>query len=133
MGISLELVITPDNSEKLKNFMCSICIELVENPVMIKLCEHIFCQECLNSWSANNNCCPDCRIAYTETDVGKSRFLDNLISEFVMLQCYNENCPETFSPLLFKSHLENCDFREFICRFCSEKLIFAKSKSHLVS
>ena len=128
MGIAEELVIKPDD---VKHFMCSICRDMVDNHVMIKLCDHIFCKECLDFWSVDNKCCPECRIKFTENDLGKSRLFDNLISDFVM-KCSNENCEKIFSPKEFRSHLTTCDFGEFFCEFCFEKMVLGDSSLHLV-
>ena len=39
---------------------CSICMELITNPIMIE-CTHIFCGGCLLKWLKNNRNCPYCR------------------------------------------------------------------------
>ena len=46
---------------------CSICMELIRNPIMIE-CTHIFCGECLIKWLKNNNSCPYCRSNINGTD-----------------------------------------------------------------
>ena len=59
-----------NQEEKIKNLTerisyissktCSICMELMTNPIMIE-CTHIFCGGCLIKWLKNNNSCPYCR------------------------------------------------------------------------
>ena len=39
---------------------CSICMDLITNPIMIE-CTHIFCGGCLLKWLKNNRNCPYCR------------------------------------------------------------------------
>ena len=46
---------------------CSICMELIKNPIMIE-CTHIFCGGCLIKWLKNNNSCPNCRTNINGTD-----------------------------------------------------------------
>jgi superfamily II DNA or RNA helicase len=46
---------------------CSICMELIRNPIMIE-CTHIFCGGCLIKWLKNNNSCPYCRSNINGTD-----------------------------------------------------------------
>ena len=46
---------------------CSICMELIRNPIMIE-CTHIFCGGCLIKWLKNNNSCPCCRSNINGTD-----------------------------------------------------------------
>ena len=46
MGIEMYLI-TGEYGRR--HCACSICKELVENPVMIKRCEHVFCKTCLET------------------------------------------------------------------------------------
>ncbi len=46
---------------------CSICMELIKNPIMIE-CTHIFCGGCLIKWLKNNSSCPYCRTNINGTD-----------------------------------------------------------------
>jgi rubrerythrin len=66
-----------NQEEKIKNLTerisyissktCSICMELITNPILIE-CTHIFCGGCLLKWLKNNNNCPYCRANINGTD-----------------------------------------------------------------
>jgi superfamily II DNA or RNA helicase len=66
-----------NQEEKIKNLTerisyissktCSICMELMTNPIMIE-CTHIFCGGCLFKWLKNNNSCPYCRKSINSMD-----------------------------------------------------------------
>jgi len=43
MGIDLDLAVGQVDEE----FVCSICKDILENPVEIKGCVHLFCDECI--------------------------------------------------------------------------------------
>jgi superfamily II DNA or RNA helicase len=46
---------------------CSICMELITNPIMIE-CMHVFCGKCLIRWLNTNKNCPNCRISINSPD-----------------------------------------------------------------
>ncbi len=37
------------------HFICSICLDVIENPVMTGICEHIFCKKYLNECILRSN------------------------------------------------------------------------------
>ncbi|KAF2071287.1 hypothetical protein CYY_007394 [Polysphondylium violaceum] len=41
---------------------CSICLSPINDPTTIQECNHLFCFECIDSWSKNKNECPLCKI-----------------------------------------------------------------------
>lgn len=52
------------NIEKYKEFECPICIEKInEDVIIVKLqkCAHVFCNKCLKEWFELNDKCPLCR------------------------------------------------------------------------
>ena len=46
MGIDTALSIDKLDDE----FVCSICTDILVNPVEIKSCQHIFCESCIREW-----------------------------------------------------------------------------------
>ena len=70
-----------------EEFSCSICLEIMVNPVSAVPCGHAFCGECL---SANVRECPNCRAALHAKPV-PSRPLGQAIALLV------ENQPDLFS------------------------------------
>jgi hypothetical protein len=129
MGIPFELILTPSN---LEHFICSICRDFVENYKMIKLCEHIFCGECLDqTWTGKSNFCPECRVEFFSNDVGKSRILENLFADFIM-KCSFEKCTENLTLAQYRSHIEKCNFRNISCHFCNKKIEFIDLEIHQV-
>ena len=58
-------VINDDDSDKLSVWICSICSEPEQHPVMIVKCGHSFCEECLLKLES----CPQCRCKYDKYDL----------------------------------------------------------------
>jgi superfamily II DNA or RNA helicase len=51
-----------DLTERIKSLdnNCSICMEKINNPIMLE-CTHIYCGSCIFNWVRNNKNCPHCR------------------------------------------------------------------------
>jgi len=60
MGIDTDLIVGNYGRE---DFICGICHDLLEDPIILKKCEHSFCRVCINGvtdsrvsrfWNINN-------------------------------------------------------------------------------
>lgn len=40
---------------------CSICYSQLENPVLLPCCQHLFCGQCILTWTQSRKTCPMCR------------------------------------------------------------------------
>jgi len=49
------------NTKDIENFLCSICIDIVNNPIQCSDCEHFFCEGCINKHVFIKNDCPNCK------------------------------------------------------------------------
>lgn len=56
-----------DLRNRITSKTCSICMELITNPILIE-CTHIFCGGCLVKWLKTNNNCPYCRTTINSMD-----------------------------------------------------------------
>ena len=56
-----------DLKERITSRTCSICMELITNPILIE-CTHIFCGGCLVKWLKTNKNCPYCRTTINSMD-----------------------------------------------------------------
>lgn len=65
MGIPLELVLSEEGHTT--EFVCKICLQLVEFPVYLQTCHHVFCKACIDSWfktqasQGEPPVCPTCK------------------------------------------------------------------------
>jgi hypothetical protein len=124
-----------NQEEKIKNLTerisyissktCSICMELITNPILIE-CTHIFCGGCLLKWLKNNNSCPYCRKSINSMDKLIGIVNDNNDDE------YNNNKKEILSKedTLLKIINDKPDGRFLI--FSKNENSFEKIKTELI-
>ena len=94
MGYDVELIAVGADVAR-EHFLCSVCLDLVENAVTIRECTHNFCQNCLDDVVRTRNLrCPDCRKNFTNADMtAPSRLMKNILSG-IRLNCPNDCCGE---------------------------------------
>ena len=44
-----------------EDFICSICQDVLENPVSACVEGHTHCEQCIKKWQEKGKNCPDCR------------------------------------------------------------------------
>ncbi|XP_064421541.1 zinc-binding protein A33-like isoform X2 [Latimeria chalumnae] len=104
--------------------ICSICIDLFTNPVMLA-CGHNFCNPCISDYWKNqkkNVSCPECRSVFARKSFRKNRVLANLVEktqEIEVLQMQEKN------KLCCKKHEEKfklfCETdQKLICLICRD-------------
>jgi superfamily II DNA or RNA helicase len=76
-----------DLTDRITSKTCSICMELITNPILIE-CTHIFCGGCLLKWLKTNKNCPNCR-----TNINSLDKLTAIVEE----NNFNENNEEQLS------------------------------------
>ena len=76
-----------DLTDRITSKTCSICMELITNPILIE-CTHIFCGGCLLKWLKTNKNCPNCR-----TNINSLDKLTAIVEE----NNFNENNEELLS------------------------------------
>ena len=108
------------NKEVLEQFnstellTCSICLGLLNDPVMCESCQNSFCRNCIDSWLERNNTCPmKCKkISFIEVN----RTLKTLL-EMVLIQCA---CGTKVSLLKYPDHKVEC--MTITCFNCKENV-----------
>ena len=112
-GIPIENIINKIEEEKLNELTCSICKNLVWNPVDCSQCGKLFCEYCLKkSVKKLKNVCPMCRAKPFKSSHCKAlkiTFLD------IKLKCPNDSCKENIKYYDYVSHLEKCEFKKYHC------------------
>lgn len=103
MGYDVERF-TVDVDEELK---CTICSDVLQDPLQISSCEHVFCGSCIQPWLAQNNTCPVDRKQTTAAELRQCRLLNNLLSN-LKICCDNTGCTEVVALSCISSHLEEC-------------------------
>ena len=112
-GIPTNNIVNKIDEEKLNELTCSICQNLVWNPVDCSKCGKLFCDYCLKqSKEKLINFCPMCRakpFKSSKCRALKIAFLD------VKLKCPNDSCKENPKYYDYISHLEKCEFKKYHC------------------
>ena len=81
---------------------CSICLEIVNDDILIKSCVHVFHRHCLNNWIQYKNTCPNCKIpikyAKTHSEIllknNKNLVNKKIISEWINLHFMKNLCTD---------------------------------------
>jgi hypothetical protein len=124
VSIPFDLIISEDIKQSLEDFMCSICQNLLVSPVCCKLCDTLYCAECLNSWIMSNpsNKCPHCRTQHNYEMA--SRIIMNLLNK-IKLKCLNFTlgCEEIVLYEGYPNHLNSCKYRDKFQRKVKEGFI----------
>lgn len=153
MGIEIERFVDEVNSE----LICTICCDVLENPVECTTCQSNFCHSCIEMWRAKSNECPNrCELALQKPHRFLRLTLDNLklycqhkdrgCENIVKLEllakheeteclyrnisCENIGCLIVLPAISFKEHLENCMHRQSKCSECGETITVLARESH---
>lgn len=117
---------------KINNLYCSICIDLINKPVSLINCKHIFCKDCIEEWKNNHintnifNC-PLCRknnIKYTYAHKLEKKI------KYMKVYCKNEGCEFIIAYEKRNDHLKKCIYGEISCEHCNYNGI---KKNHKIS
>ena len=112
-GFNLDLV-QKDCENLTENFICAICLGLVNSPLLCKENECIFCQECINSWLKKNMDCPNCKKRFYSIQI--SRLLKNVLNK-IRFSCINckKGCAQIIDYENFVEHIDKCDYINYKC------------------
>ncbi len=143
-----------------EDHQCTICANILTDPVLTECCGQLFCDGCLKKWLQRQNTCPHCRKANFNNMVNKrmKRAIDSLkiycpnrskgrdkfttLGErnqhlekclFVKVKC-SENCGERMLRKELQDHEDNkCPNRRARCQYCSKEGMHKEitAKSHL--
>ena len=134
MGINVDNVI---DKESILHLICSICTDVVEDPIILGTCEHMFCRLCITEWEMSHftaddsSNCPECRMKFfDDIDYGKpSRILLNVIAE-VKFRCVNLGCQEVIKYGDYTSHSLECPNAIIQCDECGSSLERLQIEGH---
>lgn len=109
-------------------FICTICTDVLEDPLVTPSCEHVFCGECIKSWltkgplKATPSCPNDRQPATVEALRSPLRSFRNLLYG-QSIRCSYEGCSEYVKLLNLADHEADCHYnplnveKEVNCRF----------------
>jgi N-acetylneuraminic acid mutarotase len=99
------------------HFHCSICYNVLKEPMMCRNNEHVFCRDCITEHlTVNSHTCPECNEDLTVETLRKARLVSNYLSELKIKCDYsNRGCQEFIRLEELDSHVENCGFAPMKC------------------
>ena len=114
-----------------EDYQCSICTNILTNPVLIECCGQHFCEVCLEKWLAKQQTCPHCRD--TSIKYITSRHMQRNINGLRIYCSYRpKGCSKISTVGDYASHLTECLFVEVVCEnLCGEAVIRKDPKHHI--
>ena len=101
-----------------ETFSCTICSEVLNDPVQCQNNEHYFCRKCITQHLENSEACPVCTDQLT-LETRKQT------CDYAPVVCSNEGCEKTVNKRDQESHeTEECKFRKITCESCDEELVY---------
>ena len=99
------------------HFHCSVCYNVLKDPVMCRNNEHLFCRDCITEHlNTNSHTCPECNEDLTVETLRKARVISNIISDLKIKCDYSQRgCQESIRLDELDSHVENCGFAPVKC------------------
>ena len=107
-----------NNTAYFDHITCSICLEVLQEPVQCVNNEHYFCKKCISEHLTRSQTCPTCRDELT-TDTLRpvSRVVRNLLQQLQYTRCMyaSRGCKSAVKHEDLLSHHEDCGFAPVQC------------------
>jgi protein-L-isoaspartate(D-aspartate) O-methyltransferase len=111
MGYDIKRFRESDVNEE---FICPICQDVLEDPILVENCEHLFCRQCINEWlqKSETKLCPIDRTEINESTLRPpQRSFRNLITSLLISCDFQTNgCEEWVKIEELSTHAMNCVF-----------------------
>ncbi|CAG2104034.1 unnamed protein product [Medioppia subpectinata] len=92
--------------------ICSICEGVLQNPIQVVTCEHVFCSDCLEDWlDKGKHTCPLDREQVNREDLKTPRIVSNLLAK-LSIKCdfADYGCQVVVKLENLAKHLTQCAF-----------------------
>ena len=99
------------------HFHCSICYNVLKEPMMCRNNEHLFCRDCITEHlNVNSHTCPECNEDLTVETLRRARVVSNVLSGLKIKCDYSHRGFQEYIRLEeLDSHVENCGFAPVKC------------------
>ena len=99
------------------HFHCSICYNVLKEPMMCRNNEHLFCRDCIiEHLNTNSHTCPQCNEDLTVETLRRARVISNILSGLKIKCDYSHRgCQEYIRVEELDSHVDNCGFAPVKC------------------
>ncbi|KAL0487996.1 E3 ubiquitin-protein ligase [Acrasis kona] len=106
--------------------ICAVCHDVLDNPVFIDACDHVFCKLCIQQCMSHEKTCPVCRTSIDNRNVREaSRMITNILDK-LMVSC--NDCGEKMRRNKFEAHTQEC---RYVCPLgCGDTLSLSTHAQH---
>ncbi|CAG0905418.1 unnamed protein product, partial [Cyprideis torosa] len=114
-----------------KEFTCSICTEVLYDPVETTVCDHVYCRECLTDWLQRSSTCPECRTPATTASLKTAhRLLRNFLGS-LKVYCPHAYCNDVTTVEELEEHTNKCSSSKIRCeKGCEQLLLKSELRVH---
>jgi hypothetical protein len=122
------------NHEIDRNLICSICHEILNDPLECKNCHNCFCKVCIENWRTSNDSCPFRCKEFLLKNPHKIVFdaLKNLT-----FRCNNHlnGCTEILSYSGYLQHIKYCGYKKIKCVIdkCEVEVLNKDYENHILN
>ena len=113
-----------------EDHQCTICTNILTDPVLTGCCGQLFCASCLKNWLRRQRTCPHCQNANSHfmKDKRMKRAIDSLN---IYCPHHSKGCDEITTLGECNQHLEKCLFVEVSCtKKCGERMLRKELQDH---
>ncbi len=113
-----------------EDHQCTICTNILTDPVLTECCGQLFCDGCIKKWLQKQKTCPHCR------DVNFASIKDKRMKRVInSLKVYCPNRSKGYDKITTlgecNQHLEKCLFVEVSCtKKCGERMLRKELQDH---
>jgi hypothetical protein len=131
--MQLNRLYTEENfkNQDLSQVICSICSDVIFDPIASANCSHIYCKECIEVVYKNDNKCPQCRI---ELKMQNNKLFEVLFINNLIYACNNKDCNEFFKVgnMCYNiiDHKKVCQTESTECPRCKENIVRKEMDNH---
>ncbi|KAJ1404714.1 hypothetical protein B484DRAFT_457230 [Ochromonadaceae sp. CCMP2298] len=108
---------------------CSICMEILRDPVQVCSQQHVYCDCCISQWKTEFTGCPECRAPFI--DMQPARLARNMILQLEVRCPEDEACGWTGQLQDTAAHVAACPFVEVSCPFADAGCAFRAARGDM--
>ena len=116
-----------------QEFICNISQDVLEDPLMISSCEHLYCSKCIRDCIKIHGVCPQDRSKVSITKLVQSlRIVKNLLNK-LKIRCNFEDCQRVLALGELNNHLDKCEANpenKTLKCFCKKEFTSNEFNSH---
>ena len=109
------------DQDQLEHFVCGICEDVLNDPIVTQCCRQSYCRQCIDEWLKDGMTCPNDSSAIA---MGELREVPSFVVNFInklRIKCksYKKGCDVVVNIEDYVEHCENCIYS--YCNICGCK------------